>query len=40
MAQYADSVILFPGGKGTNHMYDIAVRTNLIIYDYRGIKNG
>lgn len=35
MAEYADAVILFPGGKGTNHMYDIAKRMGLIIYDFR-----
>jgi hypothetical protein len=37
MAEYADAVILFPGGKGTNHMYDIAKRKGLDIYDFRGI---
>jgi predicted Rossmann-fold nucleotide-binding protein len=35
MAKYADAVVLFPGGKGTGHMYDIAKRMELIIYDFR-----
>jgi hypothetical protein len=35
MAKYADAVILFPGGKGTGHMYDIAKRLGLQIYDFR-----
>lgn len=35
MAKYADAVVLFPGGKGTNHMYDIAKKHELVIYDYR-----
>jgi hypothetical protein len=36
MAKYADSVVLFEGGKGTNHMYDIAVREGLLVHDRRG----
>ena len=36
MAKYADAVILFPGGKGTGHMHDIAKRLGLQIYDFRG----
>lgn len=35
MAEYADAVVLFPGGKGTGHMYDIAKRMELVIYDFR-----
>ena len=35
MAQYADAVILFPGGKGTEHMYNAAKAHRLEIYDCR-----
>lgn len=35
MAQYADAVILFPGGKGTEHMYNVARSHKLIIHDWR-----
>ena len=35
MAQYADAVVLFPGGKGTDHMYSIARQHKLVIYDWR-----
>jgi hypothetical protein len=34
MAQYADAVILMPGGKGTNDMRQAAISANLnILYD-------
>lgn len=35
MAKYAEACVLFPGGKGTNNMYEQAKRYGLIIYDYR-----
>ena len=35
MAKYAEAVVLFPGGKGTNHMCDIAKRMDLVIHDFR-----
>ena len=35
MAKYANAVVLFPGGKGTNHMYDIAKKEGLVVHDYR-----
>ncbi|KKM95698.1 hypothetical protein LCGC14_1185570 [marine sediment metagenome] len=35
MAQYADAVVLFPGGKGTEHMYNIARKHKLTIYNWR-----
>ena len=35
MAKYADAVVLFPGGKGTQSMYSEAVKENIDIYDYR-----
>jgi hypothetical protein len=35
MAEVAEAVVLFPGGKGTNHMFTIARERGLIIYDYR-----
>ena len=36
MAEYADAVILFPGGKGTASMLKEAQKAELTIYDYRG----
>mgnify|MGYP003636541787 CR=1 FL=1 len=36
MAKVADAVVLFPGGKGTAHMYKEASRLGLKIFDYRG----
>jgi len=35
MAQYADAVALFPGGKGTQSMYDEAEKAGIVIYDFR-----
>lgn len=39
MAEYADAVILFPGGSGTDNMYANAVKAGLKIYDYRSKNN-
>ena len=38
MAEYADGVILLPGGKGTDMMYSLALEYNLEILDYRSHK--
>ena len=35
MAQYADAVILFPGGKGTDSMHKEAVKAGITVHDYR-----
>jgi len=35
MAQYADAVVLFPGGKGTLNMFNEAKKHGLIIHDWR-----
>jgi hypothetical protein len=35
MAEYADAVALFPGGKGTDSMFAEAQRFDLDIYDWR-----
>lgn len=35
MANYAEAVVLFPGGRGTQSMYNEAVKAGLKIYDYR-----
>lgn len=35
MAKYADAVVLFPGGPGTQSMYREAVKAKLEIYDFR-----
>ena len=36
MAEYADMLVLFPGGRGTNSMYSLAKEHNLLIHDLRG----
>lgn len=38
MAKYADAVILFKGGSGTESMFKLAQKYKLKIYDYRTIK--
>ncbi len=38
MAAYADAVILFPGGKGTESMYREAKRAGIKIYDFRKLE--
>ena len=38
MAEYADAVVLFPGGKGTDSMYNLAKRYGLEIYDRRYVR--
>lgn len=40
MSQYADGVVLFPGGKGTNSMYSEALKAGIKIYDFRSRKKG
>ncbi len=35
MAEYADALALFPGGRGTNNMYQEALNAQLEIYDFR-----
>jgi hypothetical protein len=35
MAEYADACILFPGGKGTSHMYEMATKHNLVVIKYQ-----
>lgn len=35
MAEYADAVVLFKGGKGTQNMYECANKLGLIIFDLR-----
>lgn len=35
MAKYADALAIFKGGKGTKHMYNIAINTGLEIFDMR-----
>lgn len=35
MAQYADAVVLFPGGSGTESMYQEAKKYGIKIYDWR-----
>ena len=35
MAQYADAVVLFPGGKGTDSMHKEACLAEIKIYDFR-----
>jgi hypothetical protein len=35
MAKVADACILFPGGKGTEHMKNIAIEYNLKLIEYK-----
>jgi len=35
MAMHADAVVLFPGGKGTAHMHQMAIKHKLKIFDWR-----
>ena len=35
MAEYADAVVLFPGGRGTTNMHDEAVAAGIRVYDWR-----
>ena len=35
MAKYADAVALFPGGRGTQNMFDTARKHGLEIHDFR-----
>jgi hypothetical protein len=37
MAKYADAVVLFPGGKGTDNMFENARINNLRIFDRRHV---
>lgn len=37
MAEYADAVALFPGGRGTESMYQEAVKAGIKIFDFRQI---
>jgi hypothetical protein len=40
MAKYADAVILFPGGAGTDNMRNMAIKYGLrILYDAKGNDN-
>lgn len=36
MAKYADACVLFPGGRGTQSMYEEAKKAGIEIFDYRG----
>jgi hypothetical protein len=36
MANYADALAIFPGGKGTQNMFEEATKKGLMIYDFRG----
>jgi len=38
MAEYADAVVLFPGGKGTESMYREAGQAGIKIFDRRAAK--
>ena len=35
MGELAEAVVLFPGGRGTQHMFEIADTLDLVIYDFR-----
>lgn len=40
MAEYADVLVAFPGGNGTNHMVNTATKHGLIIHDRRSRRAG
>lgn len=35
MAEYADAVVLFPGGRGTQSMFNEATKAGIQIFDWR-----
>lgn len=35
MAEYADAVVLFPGGRGTQSMFEEAKKAGIKIFDFR-----
>lgn len=35
MAKYAEQLVVFPGGNGTNHMYCTGLQNGLIVHDRR-----
>lgn len=35
MAEYADALVVFPGGNGTNHMFRTATKHGLVVFDRR-----
>jgi len=35
MVEYADAAVVFPGGRGTESLYELARKANLVIYDWR-----
>lgn len=39
MAKYADAAVLFPGGRGTEHMYNIAMERGLVVFNWRDKDN-
>ncbi len=39
MAEYAEAVVLFPGGRGTTHMGETADKNGLTIYKINNSKN-
>jgi hypothetical protein len=38
MAEYADAVVLFPGGRGTESMHKCATREGIRIFDLREVE--
>jgi len=35
MVEYADAAVVFPGGRGTESLYELARKAKLVIYDWR-----
>ena len=35
MAKYADAAVLFPGGRGTDNMYTMAIENDIKVFDKR-----
>jgi hypothetical protein len=38
MAEYAEQAVIFPGGRGTNDMFNRARKEKLIVHDRRAFK--
>ena len=40
MANYAEALVVFPGGNGTKHMLRTAIQKRLVVFDFRPDQEG
>ena len=40
MANYAEALVVFPGGRGTEHMLRTAIQKRLVVFDFRQGQEG